>query len=51
MGYNADVVRSNHRANEELGPEMPQRPKATRYINELMRRFSPQEAVAESVNP
>ncbi|HZF38709.1 MAG TPA: SDR family oxidoreductase, partial [Blastocatellia bacterium] len=48
---NAGVVYSNRRASEELGPEMPQCPKATRYINELMRRFSPEEAVAESVNP
>jgi hypothetical protein len=48
---NADVVYSNSRASEELGPEMPQCPKATLYINELMRRFSLQEAVAESVDP
>jgi nucleoside-diphosphate-sugar epimerase len=48
---NADVVYSNRRASEELGPEMPQCPKATLYINELMRRFSTQEAVDESVNP
>ncbi len=48
---NAGVVYSNRRASEELGPEMPECPKATSYINELMRKFSPQEAVAESVDP
>lgn len=48
---NADVVYSNGRASEELGLEMPRCPKATLYINELMRKFSQQEAVAESVNP
>ncbi|HEY7182264.1 MAG TPA: SDR family oxidoreductase [Blastocatellia bacterium] len=48
---NADIVYSNRRASEELGAEMPQCHKVTRYINELMRSFSPQEAFAESVNP
>jgi nucleoside-diphosphate-sugar epimerase len=48
---NADIVYSNSRASEELGPEMPQCPKATLYINELMRSFSQREAVVESVDP
>ncbi|MBO0724427.1 MAG: SDR family oxidoreductase [Blastocatellia bacterium] len=48
---NADIVYSNRRASEELGAEMPQCHKVTRYINELMRNFSPQEAFAESLNP
>jgi thioester reductase-like protein len=48
---NADVVYSNSRASEELGADMPQCPKATLYINELMRSFSQQDAVAESGDP
>jgi nucleoside-diphosphate-sugar epimerase len=48
---NANVVYSNLRVREELGPETPHCPKATEYVNELMRKFSPQEAVAESIKP
>lgn len=48
---NANIVYCNRRAGEELGPAAVQCPRATHYINDLMRQFSHREAVAESANP